>query len=62
MIPMYDVYAALAYAASSHDVRTVIIHGRQVMRDRRMLTVDVEQIKRDVRVLTDRIAEEAAKL
>ena len=62
MIPMYDVYSALVYAASAHDVHTVIIHGRQVMRDRRVLTVDVEKIKRDVRKLTDRIAKEAAKL
>ena len=62
MIPMYDVYSALVYAASAHDVHTVIIHGRQVMKDRRMLTVDVEKIKREVQELTDRIAIEAAKL
>lgn len=62
MIPMYDVYSALVYAANARDVHTVVIHGRQVMRDRQVLTVDVEKIKRDVRKLTDRIAKEAAKL
>jgi cytosine/adenosine deaminase-related metal-dependent hydrolase len=62
MIPLYDVYSALVYAANSHDVRTVIIHGRQVVRDRRVLTVDVEKVKADVLELTARIAEKASEL
>jgi len=39
-VPMYDVYAQLAYALKGSDVETVIIGGRVVMRDRRLLTVD----------------------
>src|SRR5437879_8510287 len=39
-VPMYDVYAQLAYALKGSDVETVIIHGRVVMRDRKLLTVD----------------------
>jgi len=39
-VPMYDVYAQLAYALKGSDVETVIIDGRMVMRDRKLLTVD----------------------
>ena len=62
MVPMYDVYSALVYAANSRDVHTVIVHGRQVVRDREVLTVDVEKAKRDVLELRDQIAEKASEL
>jgi 5-methylthioadenosine/S-adenosylhomocysteine deaminase len=39
-VPMYDAYAQLAYALKGSDVETVIIGGRVVMRDRKLLTVD----------------------
>jgi len=39
-VPMYDVYAQLVYALKGSDVETVIIGGRVVMRDRKLLTVD----------------------
>jgi 5-methylthioadenosine/S-adenosylhomocysteine deaminase len=39
-VPMYDVYAQLAYALKGSDVETVIIGGRLVMRGKKLLTVD----------------------
>jgi len=39
-VPMYDVYAQLVYALKGSDVETVIISGRVVMRDKKLLTVD----------------------
>jgi 5-methylthioadenosine/S-adenosylhomocysteine deaminase len=39
-VPMYDIYAQLAYALKASDVETVIIGGRVVLRDHRLLTVD----------------------
>jgi 5-methylthioadenosine/S-adenosylhomocysteine deaminase len=39
-VPMYDVYAQIAYALKASDVETVMIGGRIVMRDRKLLTVD----------------------
>ncbi len=62
MVPMYDVYSALVYAANARDVHTVVVNGRPIVRDREVLTVDVEAIKRDVDELRERIAAEAAKL
>src|SRR3989475_1595260 len=39
-VPMYEVYSQLAYALKGSDVETVIIGGRVVMRDKKLLTVD----------------------
>ncbi len=39
-VPMYDIYAQLAYALKGSDVETVVIGGRIVMRDKKLLTVD----------------------
>ena len=41
-VPMYDVYAQIAYSLKGCDVETVIIGGRVVMRNRKLLTVDEE--------------------
>jgi 5-methylthioadenosine/S-adenosylhomocysteine deaminase len=39
-VPMYDVYAQIAYSLKGSDVETVVIGGRVVMRDRKLLTID----------------------
>jgi 5-methylthioadenosine/S-adenosylhomocysteine deaminase len=39
-VPMYDVYAQIAYSLKGSDVETVVIGGRVVMRDHKLLTVD----------------------
>ncbi|MGA2005652.1 MAG: amidohydrolase [Terriglobales bacterium] len=41
-VPMYDVYAQIAYALKGSDVETVMIGGRLVMKDHKLLTVDEE--------------------
>jgi len=43
-VPMFDIYAQLAYALKASDVQTVIIGGHIVMRDHKLLTVDEEQV------------------
>jgi 5-methylthioadenosine/S-adenosylhomocysteine deaminase len=42
--PMYDVYSELVYALKASDVRTVVIGGKPVMEDRRMLTLNQPEI------------------
>lgn len=56
MIPLYDPYSALVYAANPRDVRTTIIHGRVVMEDRVITTIDVAEVKRQMRVLAQQIS------
>jgi len=43
-VPMYDVYSQLAYALKASEVETVIIGGRVVMRDRKLLTIKEEEV------------------
>lgn len=43
-VPMYDIYAQIAYSLKGSDVETVIIGGKVVMRDRRLLTLDEPKI------------------
>jgi 5-methylthioadenosine/S-adenosylhomocysteine deaminase len=43
-VPMYDIYAQLAYSLKASDVETVVIGGRVVMRDRKLLTVNEPQV------------------
>jgi len=54
-IPIYNIYSDLVYATKASDVRTVIINGRLVMRDRRLLTLDEAAIKAGARVFRERI-------
>jgi len=42
--PMYNVYSQLVYALKASDVKTVIVGGKIVMEDRRMLTLDQPEI------------------
>ena len=39
-VPMYDIYAQIAYSLKGSDVQTVVIGGKVVMRDRKLLTID----------------------
>ena len=55
-VPMYDVYAQLAYALKAADVETVIIGGRVVMQDRKLLTVNEEEAIAKAREYKKKIA------
>jgi 5-methylthioadenosine/S-adenosylhomocysteine deaminase len=39
-VPMYEIYAQLAYALKGSDVETVVIGGRIVMRNKKLLTLN----------------------
>jgi len=54
-IPSFNIYSSLVYSTKSNDVRTVIINGRLVMLDRRLLTLNESAIKRDANAYRDRI-------
>src|SRR5712691_3045662 len=53
--PFYNIYSDLVYATKATDVRTVIIEGRVVMRDRRLLTLNEAAIKTEARQFRQRI-------
>jgi 5-methylthioadenosine/S-adenosylhomocysteine deaminase len=53
--PRYNIYSHLVYATKAAEVRTVVIEGRVVMRDRRLLTLDETLIKQKARLLRERV-------
>ncbi|MEA3224074.1 MAG: amidohydrolase [Thermodesulfobacteriota bacterium] len=44
LTPMYNAYSHLVYAAGGSDVDTVVINGKVVMKDQRLLTIDENDI------------------
>ena len=57
LVPLYNVYSQLVYATNGADVETVIIDGRIVMQNRKLLTLDEESIKQEARKLALKIRE-----
>ncbi|ALF56268.1 5-methylthioadenosine deaminase [Nostoc piscinale CENA21] len=47
LTPLYDVISHLVYAAKAQDVDTVIVDGQVLMSERRVFTVNTEQIRRE---------------
>jgi 5-methylthioadenosine/S-adenosylhomocysteine deaminase len=60
--PLYNIYSQLVYATKASDVRTVIIEGRVVMLDRRLLTLDESAIKVRARAFRERISRSLAEI
>ena len=54
-VPLYNIYSHLVYATKASDVRSVLIHGRFVMQDRRLLTLNEGAIKRDANAYRQKI-------
>jgi 5-methylthioadenosine/S-adenosylhomocysteine deaminase len=59
-IPSYNVYSDLVYATKAADVQTVIINGRVVMRNQRLLTLNERAIKASAQVFRKRIMKSLA--
>ena len=59
-IPLYNVYSDLVYATKAADVESVIINGRIVMRNRRLLTLNETVVKSEARTLRDKIIKSLA--
>lgn len=53
--PFFNIYSSLVYSTKANDVRTVIINGRIVMLDRRLLTLNENAIKKDANAYRDKI-------
>jgi 5-methylthioadenosine/S-adenosylhomocysteine deaminase len=55
MTPLYNPVSHLVYAAHGEDVRTVMVNGRVLMRDRRMLTLDEPAVLAEARKLAEAV-------
>jgi len=54
-LPLANIYSDLVYATKASDVQTVVINGRVVMRDRRLLTLNEAEIKKSALALRERV-------
>lgn len=62
LTPMYDVYGHLVYTVGRDDVRSVMIDGRWVLRDRTLETIDEAAVLSDMTDLALKIDHHAASL
>jgi 5-methylthioadenosine/S-adenosylhomocysteine deaminase len=53
--PMYDPLSHLVYATRGDDVRTTIVNGRIVMRDRKVLTLNEDAVLAEARTLAGQV-------
>jgi 5-methylthioadenosine/S-adenosylhomocysteine deaminase len=55
LTPMYHPISHLVYAAGGADVRHVFVAGRQVVRDRRLVTMDIDHVMDRVDAISEEI-------
>jgi 5-methylthioadenosine/S-adenosylhomocysteine deaminase len=53
--PMYDPLSHLVYVTRGDDVRTTIVNGRVLMRDRKVLTLDEAAVLSEARALAAKV-------
>ena len=58
LVPMYDVVSHLVYAVDAQDVQTVIVDGKVLMEDRKVLTLDEREVIKAARTIAARIDKE----
>jgi len=55
LTPLYNEYSHLVYAAAGADVETVIINGRIVMKEKKLLTINENEAMERVRKIAEKI-------
>jgi 5-methylthioadenosine/S-adenosylhomocysteine deaminase len=55
LTPLYDPVSHLVYAARGDDVQTVMVNGRILMRDRKVLTLDESAVLAEARTFAARV-------
>jgi 5-methylthioadenosine/S-adenosylhomocysteine deaminase len=55
LIPMYDEISHIVYAANGSDIRDVVVAGKILIRDRELLTLDMEDILEEAKKIGEKI-------
>jgi 5-methylthioadenosine/S-adenosylhomocysteine deaminase len=55
-LPLYNVYSQIVYTLKGSDVRDMMVNGRVLLRDRRVLTIDAPAVKAKAAEFQARIA------
>jgi 5-methylthioadenosine/S-adenosylhomocysteine deaminase len=54
--PLFDPYSHVVFAARASDIRHVLVRGQTVVRDHKLMTLDIERIKAKATEAAERIA------
>ena len=54
-VPTYDVISHLVYVNDEQDVASVVVDGKVLMKEREMLTIDTERVRREATALAAQI-------
>jgi len=54
-VPTYDVISHLVYVADEQDVISVVVDGKVLMKDKEILTIDTERVRKEATELAARI-------
>ena len=58
LTPMHHPASAVVYAAGGADVQTVLVAGKALVRNRRLLSIDIEEVMHRVEAITGRCRRE----
>ena len=53
-LPLYDPVSHLVYSASGKDVSTVLVDGKILYQDNKLITIDVEKITKEVKIYQEK--------
>ena len=54
-VPTYDVISHLVYVTDEQDVASVVVDGKILMRERKLLTIDTERVRVEANALAAKI-------
>ena len=61
LTPLYCEYSHLVYATSGADVDTVVINGKVVMENRKLLTINEQDVMQKVRDIATKVKKSLQK-
>jgi 5-methylthioadenosine/S-adenosylhomocysteine deaminase len=60
MVPEHDVFANILYSLGERNVHTVIVDGKMLVREGRLLHLDMDELRRRCSEITSRLVDGAA--
>jgi len=60
-VPIYNVYSQLAYALKASDVADVMVNGRVIVRDKKLMTIDLAPVMAKAAEYQERVKKSLAK-
>ena len=61
-VPIYNVYSLMVYSLKATDISDVMVNGRQIVRDHRMLTLDKSEVMAKAAEYGRRISQSLARV